>query len=166
MAECLCDPTGYHPSFIIYFKILIKIWILVLFPRDPDGCPGASDFENPAKKYVLKQERTSGNVTSMKMSSGKPSSSIYLYPFEVKQNLRHIPCVSLILLATSLSIHVPIHLKIVRCSCIVCARYSLRQVRSKGKIIHVNQALLQKNLKPTITCLRNFKINNTGIAKV
>lgn len=104
MAEYFCDLTGYHSSFIKYFKILIEIWILVLFSRNPDGCLDASDIENSAKKFVLKQERTSGNVTSMKMSSRKSSFSIYIYPFEAKQNPMHIPYISLILLTTHLSI--------------------------------------------------------------
>lgn len=77
-------PICCHPSFIIQFKILVKIRSSVLVPRDPRGCTHVSDSENPAEKFCSKA-RTLGNITSMKMSSGKPSSSIYLYLFEVKQ---------------------------------------------------------------------------------
>lgn len=48
----------------------------VLVAGDPDGCPGASDFENSAEKLCSKA-RTLGNITS--------TLPLYLYPFEVKQ---------------------------------------------------------------------------------
>lgn len=92
-ASHMCERDGWIPlfhrlssAFTIYFKTLIEMWFLVLIPGDP----GFLAFRNMLRNSFLKHEHQK-NGTSMKMSSRKTSSSVYLYICSVKQKPRRIP---------------------------------------------------------------------------